>query len=82
MFTFKLEQEDGTPADPPTLHTAVPNWQIGDTIPLGADKVAPRDRESGPGVMTTTSRASGRGGPGLRPEGCGSSGRDVHDSAM
>jgi hypothetical protein len=34
-FTFKLEHEDGTPADPPTLHTAVPNWSPGDTIPLG-----------------------------------------------
>jgi hypothetical protein len=26
-FRFKLELEDGTPADPPALHTAVPNWQ-------------------------------------------------------
>jgi hypothetical protein len=34
-FHFKLELADGTPADPPTLHTAVPNWQPGDTIPLG-----------------------------------------------
>jgi hypothetical protein len=34
-FTFMLEHADGTPADPPTLHTAVPNWQPGDTIPLG-----------------------------------------------
>jgi hypothetical protein len=25
----KLEHEDGTPADPPVLHTAVPNWQAG-----------------------------------------------------
>lgn len=30
--------EDGTPADPPTLHTAVPNRQAGDTIPLGRDR--------------------------------------------
>jgi hypothetical protein len=37
-FTFKLEHEDGRPADPPTLHTAVPNWRAGDTIPLGADR--------------------------------------------
>jgi hypothetical protein len=28
MFTFKLEREDGMPADPPTLHTAVPNWAL------------------------------------------------------
>jgi hypothetical protein len=34
-FTFKLEHEDGTPADPPVLHTAVPSWGPGDTIPLG-----------------------------------------------
>jgi hypothetical protein len=33
-FIFRLELEDGTPADPPVLHTAVPNWQAGDTIPL------------------------------------------------
>jgi hypothetical protein len=34
-FTFRLVLEDGTPADPPTLDTAVPNWSAGDTIPLG-----------------------------------------------
>jgi hypothetical protein len=38
-FCFSLELEDGTPADPPVLHTAVPNWQAGDTIPLGADRM-------------------------------------------
>jgi hypothetical protein len=37
-FTFKLEHADGKPADPPTLHTAVPNWRPGDTIPLGSGK--------------------------------------------
>jgi hypothetical protein len=30
-----LEQEDGTPADPPTLNAAVPNWRPGHTIALG-----------------------------------------------
>lgn len=34
-FTFKLEHEDGTPADPPTFRTAAPTWRAGDTIPLG-----------------------------------------------
>ena len=29
-FYFRLENVDGTPADPPVLHTAVPNWQAGD----------------------------------------------------
>ena len=37
-FTFKLEHEDGTPADPPVLHTAVPDWSVGDTIPLSAER--------------------------------------------
>jgi hypothetical protein len=35
MFLFKLEKPDGTPADPATHSTAVPNWRAGDTIPLG-----------------------------------------------
>ena len=34
-FHFQLEHEDGTPANPPTLNVAVPNWQAGDTISLG-----------------------------------------------
>jgi hypothetical protein len=34
-FMFRLEQADGTPADPPRLDVAVPNWSAGDTIPLG-----------------------------------------------
>ena len=34
-FLFKLEHEDGTPAEPPTLSVAVPNMGQGDTIPLG-----------------------------------------------
>ena len=38
-FHFRLELEDGTPADSPVLHTAVPNWAPGDTIPLGADRM-------------------------------------------
>jgi hypothetical protein len=37
-FAFKLEREDGTPADPPTLKSAVPNWSAGDTIPLGRER--------------------------------------------
>jgi hypothetical protein len=38
-LTYRLELEDGTPADPPTLNTAVPNWRPGDTIPLGRDRI-------------------------------------------
>jgi hypothetical protein len=37
-FTYRLEHEDGTPADPPTFHTVVPTWRPGDTITLGADR--------------------------------------------
>jgi hypothetical protein len=37
-FTIKLEQADGTPADPPSIRTTVTNWRPGDTIPLGAKK--------------------------------------------
>jgi hypothetical protein len=28
-FMFRLENEDGSPTEPPTLRTAVPNWRIG-----------------------------------------------------
>lgn len=37
-FTFKLEHPDGTPADPPTLRSAVPVWKPGHTIPRGPGK--------------------------------------------
>jgi hypothetical protein len=39
-FPYRLEHQDGTPVDPPTFHAAVPNWQVGDTIALGAPKPA------------------------------------------
>ena len=39
-FTFKLEHPDGTPADPPTIRSAVPNWEIGDKIPFDPGKAA------------------------------------------
>jgi hypothetical protein len=32
---FRLETKDGSPADPPTLSAAVPNWSAGDSIYLG-----------------------------------------------
>jgi hypothetical protein len=34
-FMFRLEHEDGTPAEPRAFEAAVPNWSPGDTIPLG-----------------------------------------------
>lgn len=36
-FNYRLEREDGTPADPPTVRTAAPT-RPGDTIPLGRDR--------------------------------------------
>jgi hypothetical protein len=38
MFHFKLELEDGTPADPPTFTAAVAAWKPSDEIPLGPGK--------------------------------------------
>jgi hypothetical protein len=38
-FLFRLETAEGVPADPPTLRSAVPNWRVGDVIPLGRDRV-------------------------------------------
>jgi hypothetical protein len=37
-FTLKLEQADGTPAGPPTIESAVTNWRVGETIPIGRDR--------------------------------------------
>jgi hypothetical protein len=34
-FTFRLELEDGTLADPTVLHTAVPNWSAGARAAVG-----------------------------------------------
>lgn len=47
-FMFKLEHEDGTPADPPTLRTAVTEWSPGDTIPLGRDRTLSVTEVRGP----------------------------------
>ena len=50
MFLFRLAHADGTPADPPTVRVAVPNWQAGDQIPLGRGRslrvVAVRDDDA------------------------------------
>jgi len=54
MFTFKLELEDGTPADPPTFTAAVPDWKPGDTIPLGPGRSL-RVLESREGVLVVAS---------------------------
>ena len=40
-FTFRLEQTDGTPAEPPTIRLGVLSWNPGETIRLGADRSLP-----------------------------------------
>ena len=37
---FRLEQEDGAPADPSTLKSPVSDWHLGDAIPPGAGRSA------------------------------------------
>jgi hypothetical protein len=37
MLTFQMRLVDGTPADPPTFVSAVPNWRIGDPVRIGGD---------------------------------------------
>ena len=49
-FAFRLEYADGTPADPPTLKAAVPNWAAGDTIPGGSRRPTLRVVEVRPGA--------------------------------
>ena len=49
-FAFRLEYQDGTPAEPRTFEAAVPNWRPGDTIHLGRERalrvVAVRDDDA------------------------------------
>jgi hypothetical protein len=62
-----LVLEDGTPADPPTLQAAVPNWRAGDVIALGTGRalcvVDRRLREDSDGdpvmVLVVTSKGAG-----------------------
>ena len=49
-LTFRLELDDGTPADPPTFRSAPGvSWKAGDTIALGRDKTL-RVIETRPGT--------------------------------
>jgi hypothetical protein len=43
-LTYKLEREEGTPADRSTFKTAVPNARPGDTIPARPGQDASCDR--------------------------------------
>jgi hypothetical protein len=37
-FTYKLEQTDGMPAEPPSIMLAVSNMRVGDTISIRRDE--------------------------------------------
>jgi hypothetical protein len=37
-FTFTLELEGGSPSEPPTFATAVPDSKAGNAIPVGNDR--------------------------------------------
>jgi hypothetical protein len=62
-FHFWLEHEDGTPADPPTLKAAVPDWRAGNTIALGYGRmlrvVGTRAGEGSDGDPVSCSWANG-----------------------
>jgi hypothetical protein len=64
-FTYRLQQADGAPAEPPTIRTAVPNMRPGDTIRthverlpwqhLSRQRLVDRRsvrRQAGPGVLS------------------------------
>jgi hypothetical protein len=38
-YTFKLQNPDGTPADPPTIRLGVFRWNPGDEIQRGREKL-------------------------------------------
>jgi hypothetical protein len=37
-FNMRLEQADGTPAEPSSIQSTVTNWRVGETIPNGRDR--------------------------------------------
>jgi hypothetical protein len=51
-FTYKLEEEDGTPADPPTFRSAVPTWQPGDLRVIEARPAS--DHDENPVLVVAT----------------------------
>jgi hypothetical protein len=64
-FLFGLETENGAPAEPSTLNTAVPNWRSGDTIPLGKRTlrvVGVRDDDADQSVLIVEDMSKGASG--------------------
>jgi hypothetical protein len=59
-FSLQAETTDGVPAEPLTLSSAIPNWQPGETIPLGGKTlrvVGLRDEDADqPPVLTEAAR--------------------------
>jgi hypothetical protein len=54
-YHFRLQQSDGSPADPPTYRSTVLTWRQGDTIPLGRGRIF---ASSGFATTMLTSRRS------------------------
>jgi hypothetical protein len=38
-YHFKLRQAGGSPAEPPSMRSAILNWRVGDTIPIHRDRM-------------------------------------------
>jgi hypothetical protein len=36
-FTFRMRLPDGSPAEPPTFTSAVPDWRVGDLVRIGTE---------------------------------------------
>jgi hypothetical protein len=34
-YVFRLENADGSPAEPPSFRTSEGNWVVGDVVPMG-----------------------------------------------
>jgi hypothetical protein len=57
-FVFKLELADGTPADPPTFTSAVPDWRPGHTVQIGRRTLRVIDvREDADGALLVVEAA-------------------------
>jgi len=61
-FLFRLETEDGAPAEPPTLNAAVSNWRVGDTMHIGKRTlrvIAKRDDDADQPPVLVVERVEG-----------------------
>ena len=66
MFLFRLQKADGSPAEPATLESAVPDWKPGHEIHLGDRAlrvIGKRDDDADqPPVLVVEEAAGSKGG--------------------